>query len=141
MLGVQKLAKDAPHNKEELQSIARPKMKLLQSPLCNPALAPLPGCPSNPPGLAAPGAARSSALSSNPNLAHCYTANSQPAPVVGTSPAQIRLTWSGPKATPELVNPFDTKMTHCKACDIKDPTGNITWTIPEGGEGPNYMNM
>ncbi|BCE02570.1 electron transfer flavoprotein-ubiquinone oxidoreductase [Marinicellulosiphila megalodicopiae] len=27
---------------------------------------------------------------------------------------------------------------HCKACDIKDPTQNITWTAPEGGGGPNY---
>lgn len=30
---------------------------------------------------------------------------------------------------------------HCKACDIKDPTQNITWTPPEGGGGPNYSNM
>ncbi len=30
---------------------------------------------------------------------------------------------------------------HCKSCDIKDPTGNITWTVPEGGGGPNYPNM
>jgi len=30
---------------------------------------------------------------------------------------------------------------HCKACDIKDPTQNITWTPPEGGSGPNYVNM
>jgi len=30
---------------------------------------------------------------------------------------------------------------HCKACDIKDPTQNITWTPPEGGGGPNYTNM
>lgn len=30
---------------------------------------------------------------------------------------------------------------HCKACDIKDPTQNITWTTPEGGGGPNYINM
>lgn len=30
---------------------------------------------------------------------------------------------------------------HCKACDIKDPTQNITWTPPEGGSGPNYTNM
>ncbi len=30
---------------------------------------------------------------------------------------------------------------HCKACDIKDPSGNITWTVPEGGDGPNYSNM
>ncbi len=30
---------------------------------------------------------------------------------------------------------------HCKACDIKDPTQNITWIPPEGGSGPNYVNM
>lgn len=30
---------------------------------------------------------------------------------------------------------------HCKACDIKDPTGNIIWTVPEGSGGPNYPNM
>ncbi|MCA1799635.1 MAG: 4Fe-4S dicluster domain-containing protein [Xanthomonadaceae bacterium] len=27
---------------------------------------------------------------------------------------------------------------HCKACDIKDPYAIITWTVPEGGSGPNY---
>lgn len=27
---------------------------------------------------------------------------------------------------------------HCKTCDIKDPYKNITWTCPEGGEGPGY---
>lgn len=30
---------------------------------------------------------------------------------------------------------------HCKACDIKDPTGNIDWTTPEGGDGPRYTGM
>ncbi|OJU19299.1 MULTISPECIES: electron transfer flavoprotein-ubiquinone oxidoreductase [unclassified Sphingomonas] len=30
---------------------------------------------------------------------------------------------------------------HCKTCDIKDPTQNITWVVPEGGGGPNYPNM
>ncbi|HEU4616628.1 MAG TPA: electron transfer flavoprotein-ubiquinone oxidoreductase [Gammaproteobacteria bacterium] len=30
---------------------------------------------------------------------------------------------------------------HCKACDIKDPAQNITWTPPEGGGGPNYPAM
>lgn len=30
---------------------------------------------------------------------------------------------------------------HCKTCDIKDPTGNITWTCPEGSGGPNYSAM
>jgi electron-transferring-flavoprotein dehydrogenase len=30
---------------------------------------------------------------------------------------------------------------HCKTCDIKDPSQNIDWTVPEGGGGPNYPNM
>ena len=30
---------------------------------------------------------------------------------------------------------------HCKTCDIKDPTQNINWVVPEGGDGPNYPNM
>ena len=30
---------------------------------------------------------------------------------------------------------------HCKSCDIKDPTQNISWQPPEGGGGPNYTNM
>ncbi|MHA1190141.1 MAG: electron transfer flavoprotein-ubiquinone oxidoreductase, partial [Alphaproteobacteria bacterium] len=30
---------------------------------------------------------------------------------------------------------------HCKTCDIKDPAQNITWTVPQGGEGPVYPNM
>ncbi|MEQ3624547.1 MAG: electron transfer flavoprotein-ubiquinone oxidoreductase [Marinobacter sp.] len=30
---------------------------------------------------------------------------------------------------------------HCKTCDIKDPEQNIKWTVPQGGDGPNYPNM
>ncbi len=30
---------------------------------------------------------------------------------------------------------------HCKTCDIKDPSQNIEWTVPQGGGGPNYPNM
>ena len=30
---------------------------------------------------------------------------------------------------------------HCKTCDIKDPTQNINWVVPEGGGGPNYPGM
>jgi len=30
---------------------------------------------------------------------------------------------------------------HCKTCDIKDPSKNITWVTPQGGDGPNYPNM
>ena len=30
---------------------------------------------------------------------------------------------------------------HCKTCDIKDPAQNIVWQTPEGGGGPNYVDM
>jgi electron-transferring-flavoprotein dehydrogenase len=30
---------------------------------------------------------------------------------------------------------------HCKTCDIKDPSQNIVWCTPQGGDGPNYPNM
>ena len=30
---------------------------------------------------------------------------------------------------------------HCKTCDFKDPSQNITWVTPQGGDGPNYPNM
>ena len=30
---------------------------------------------------------------------------------------------------------------HCKTCDIKDPTQNILWCAPQGGDGPNYQGM
>jgi electron-transferring-flavoprotein dehydrogenase len=30
---------------------------------------------------------------------------------------------------------------HCKTCDIKDPTQNIVWVTPQGGEGPVYTEM
>ena len=30
---------------------------------------------------------------------------------------------------------------HCKTCDIKDPSQNITWVCPEGAGGPNYSGM
>ena len=30
---------------------------------------------------------------------------------------------------------------HCKTCDIKDPSQNINWVTPQGGEGPVYDGM
>ncbi len=30
---------------------------------------------------------------------------------------------------------------HCKTCDIKDPGDGITWTTPNGGNGPEYQYM
>ena len=41
---------------------------------------------------------------------------------------------------PEFVINFQ-NCVHCKTCDIKDPSQNITWTVPQGGDGPNYPNM
>ncbi|MBY6046012.1 electron transfer flavoprotein-ubiquinone oxidoreductase [Vannielia litorea] len=42
--------------------------------------------------------------------------------------------------TPEFVINFQ-NCVHCKTCDIKDPPQNIHWTVPQGGDGPNYPNM
>jgi electron-transferring-flavoprotein dehydrogenase len=30
---------------------------------------------------------------------------------------------------------------HCKTCDIKEPSQNINWIVPEGSGGPNYPAM
>ena len=30
---------------------------------------------------------------------------------------------------------------HCKTCDIADPYEIITWVPPEGGGGPNYLDL
>jgi len=30
---------------------------------------------------------------------------------------------------------------HCKTCDIKTPGDGITWSVPNGGNGPEYQNM
>jgi electron-transferring-flavoprotein dehydrogenase len=42
--------------------------------------------------------------------------------------------------TPRFVINFQ-NCVHCKTCDIKDPSQNIHWTVPQGGDGPNYPNM
>jgi electron-transferring-flavoprotein dehydrogenase len=44
--------------------------------------------------------------------------------------------WSNPRFQINAQN-----CVHCKTCDIKDPSQNITWKTPQGGEGPNYPNM
>jgi electron-transferring-flavoprotein dehydrogenase len=43
-------------------------------------------------------------------------------------------------AEPRFVINFQ-NCVHCKTCDIKDPSQNIVWTTPQGGDGPNYPNM
>ena len=46
----------------------------------------------------------------------------------------------GPEGEPRFVINHQ-NCVHCKTCDIKDPTQNIEWRTPQGGEGPNYPNM
>lgn len=48
--------------------------------------------------------------------------------------------WLGDARNPRLqINAAN--CVHCKACDVKDPDGNIDWTPPQGGEGPAYGRM
>lgn len=47
---------------------------------------------------------------------------------------------NGPNNEPKLVINAQ-NCVHCKTCDIKDPTQNIDWCVPEGGDGPNYQGM
>lgn len=49
---------------------------------------------------------------------------------------EIVETAGGPKFQ---INPAN--CLHCKTCEIKDPAQNIAWTPPEGGGGPNYVDM
>ncbi len=55
-------------------------------------------------------------------------------------PAAVYEIVKSPEGTPRLqINAQN--CVHCKTCDIKDPTQNINWTVPEGGGGPNYVEM
>ncbi len=55
-------------------------------------------------------------------------------------PAGVYEVITEPGRAPRFVINFQ-NCVHCKACDIKDPSQNITWTTPQGGGGPNYPNM
>ena len=55
-------------------------------------------------------------------------------------PAAVYEIVTGPDGTPRFqINAQN--CVHCKTCDIKDPSQNITWVCPEGGGGPNYTGM
>jgi electron-transferring-flavoprotein dehydrogenase len=55
-------------------------------------------------------------------------------------PAGVYEVVTGEGGTPEFrINAAN--CIHCKTCDIKDPSQNITWVPPEGGSGPNYSGM
>ena len=55
-------------------------------------------------------------------------------------PAGVYEVVAQPGKDPRFVINFQ-NCVHCKTCDIKDPSQNITWTTPQGGGGPNYPNM
>lgn len=55
-------------------------------------------------------------------------------------PAGVYEFIDSPDKTPKLqINAQN--CVHCKTCDIKDPTQNINWVVPGGGDGPNYSGM
>ena len=60
------------------------------------------------------------------------------APCQRFCPAKVYEILIGPETgLPKLRINFSNCL-HCKTCDVKDPYQNITWTPPEGGDGPKY---
>jgi electron-transferring-flavoprotein dehydrogenase len=55
-------------------------------------------------------------------------------------PAGVYEVVAEPDKDPRFVINFQ-NCVHCKTCDIKDPSQNIVWVTPQGGDGPNYPNM
>ena len=56
-------------------------------------------------------------------------------------PAGVYEIIEGDDTTPPTLQINAQNCLHCKTCDIKDPSQNIKWVAPQGGEGPNYSNM
>lgn len=76
----------------------------------------------------------------NPALAIDINFNNYASPEQRYCPAGVYEIVNNEKEVPYLqINAAN--CIHCKACDIKDPTQNIVWSPPEGGDGPNYERM
>jgi electron-transferring-flavoprotein dehydrogenase len=69
----------------------------------------------------------------------CY--NTYQSPCTRFCPGDVYEIETDPKTSTRRLKLNPSNCLHCKTCDIKDPYGNITWTCPEGGEGPGYTML
>ncbi len=69
----------------------------------------------------------------------CY--NTYRSPCTRFCPGDVYEIEIDPKTSTRRLKLNPSNCLHCKTCDIKDPYGNITWTCPEGGEGPGYTML
>lgn len=56
-------------------------------------------------------------------------------------PAEVYEIVTDPKTEKKDLHIHPANCVHCKTCDIKDPFGNLEWTTPYGGDGPEYDGM
>jgi electron-transferring-flavoprotein dehydrogenase len=69
----------------------------------------------------------------------CFT--TYKSPCTRFCPGDVYEIETDPKTSTRRLKLNPSNCLHCKTCDIKDPYENITWTCPEGGEGPGYTML
>ena len=76
----------------------------------------------------------------DPNLPINYTLEKFDEPAQRYCPVGVYEIQNNESSIPQFVINSQNCI-HCKTCDIKEPSQNISWVTPEGGGGPNYTNM